>query len=148
MGTIECYTEESSSQLILALIDKFGPIPNPEDIEIVCCDVACGLHKFLAKRAPHNDVLSQYYNLEYVLDAFHRNKHTEEECMPGGRFNVRSDKFKYLFGANLEAAESSFKGVNKFKNTLNYMTAGKRMVFLALFEDAFNYKKYKGAAVD
>ena len=83
-----------------------------------------------------------------MLDAFHGDKHTEEECMSEGRFNVRSDEFKYLFGANLEATESSFKAVNKFKNTLNYMTAGKRMVFLALFEDAFNYRKYKGAAVD
>ena len=69
--------------------------------------------------------------------------HKNPECRAGvnGKYNPRLDKFKYLFGSNLEAAEVSFLILNKFKNTCNYMTAGKRMTFITLLEDALNYKK-------
>ena len=60
-----------------------------------------------------------------------------------GKYNPRLDKFKYLRGSNLEAAETSFVILNKFKNSCNYMTAAKRMTFFTLLEDALNYRKEK-----
>lgn len=143
LGTYEAYTQESPSQLVMALVDKFGLNPDPNDLKIVCLDIACAVHPFLEKRAQHNEVLARYAKLDFVLDTFHAKHHKNPECMvnSNGKYNPKLDKYKYLFGSNLEAAETSFVILNKFKNTCNYMTAGKRMTFITLLEDTLNYKK-------
>ena len=145
LGTYELYTQESPSQLVLALIDKFGEYPKDDELKVVCVDIACAVHPFLVNRAKDNIVLARYANLEFVLDTFHADKHRMPQCMVGveGKYNPRLDKFKYLRGSNLEAAETSFVILNKFKNSCNYMTAAKRMTFFTLLEDALNYRKEK-----
>ena len=59
LRTIESYTKESSSQLVMALVDCFGLDPKPEDIRCVVADVACGLSKFLDERGKLNETLKK-----------------------------------------------------------------------------------------
>ena len=71
LGTYDCYTHESLSQIgiygnfefyqcnetsnfdifsVLTLIDKFGLKPDENEIKIISYDVACGLAPFLEHR--------------------------------------------------------------------------------------------------
>ena len=77
----------------------------------------------------------------------------KECCLPSGpnaKYNPRLKQFEYLRGSNLEAAENSFRAVNKHKsstksviicenfflnNFFSYMTAGRRMVYFLILED-------------
>ena len=78
----------------------------------------------------------------------------KECCLPEGpkaKYNPRMKKFEFLRGSNLEAAEYSFKAINKHKSStksgfllyvfleillcFSYMTAGRRMVYFLILED-------------
>ena len=136
LGTYECYTKESTSQLVLCLIDKFGMVPSSEEIKVIVADVACGLHPFLEERKHLNGTFKLYSELTFVLDTFHGDKviistfvalcncivikHVRECCLPSGpnaKYNPRLKQFEYLRGSNLEAAEYSFKAINKHKSS-------------------------------
>ena len=74
LGTYECYTKESTSQLILCLIDKFGMVPKSDEIKVIVADVACGLHPFLEERKHLNETFKLYSEISFVLDTFHGDK--------------------------------------------------------------------------
>ena len=78
----------------------------------------------------------------------------KESCLPSGpnaKYNPRLKQFDYLRGSNLEAAENSFRAVNKHKSStkfviiceefflkfffFSFMTAGRRMVYFLIIED-------------
>ena len=139
LRTIESYTKESSSQLVMALVDCFGLDPKPEDIRCVVADVACGLSKFLDERGTLNETLKKYSELDFVVDSFHVSSHKQKGCEPGGKYHPNNPKFDYLKGTQFEAAESSFKALNKHKNSLNYMSGARRIMFIMLLEDTLNF---------
>ena len=143
LGTYESFTHESPSQHIAALVDKFGLDPSPDEITGVVMDIACSVHPYLVKKGHDNEVLQKYGNLTWLLDTFHADTHRKPECIngPEGVYNPRLPKHSNIFGSRLEAAESSFRQMNKLKSSLNYMTAGKRMMFITLFEDSLNYRQ-------
>ena len=110
-------------------------IPNSEEVKVIVADVACGLHPFLEERKHLNGTFKLYSELPFVLDTFHGDKvnihngcrcisiifkHVKECCLPSGpkaKYNPRLKHFEYLRGSNLEAAEYSFKAINKHKSS-------------------------------
>ena len=138
LGTIESYTKESASQLVMALVDRFGVEPNQSEIKCVIADVACGLSKFLDERGKMNETLKKYSELDFVVDSFHVKTHKKKECQPGEKFHPSHPKFSYLEGTHFEAAETSFVALNKCKQMLNKMTGARRIVFIMLLEDVLN----------
>ena len=74
LGTYECYTKESLSQLLLCLIDKFGSEPDPTELKVIVADVACGLCPFVMDRKHTNEAFHNFSKLTFVLDTFHGDK--------------------------------------------------------------------------
>ena len=54
LGTYECYTKESSSQLMLSLIDKFGSQPEETELKVIVTHVACEVKPFVDERENEN----------------------------------------------------------------------------------------------
>ena len=141
LGTWDMFTRESLSQMFLAILDKFGPNPSEDEIAIVVADVACGLHPFIESRGKQNEIFNKYAKLRYCLDTFHGDNHRKPTCLPSGeeaKYNPRLPAFKDLFGANLEAAENSFRAMNDHKSVTRYMTGAKRLVYFLIIEDMLN----------
>ena len=75
MLKLQSFTRESLTQLFLSLVDTLGVDPSPEDVKVVCCNVACGLHPFIndpGKKA-RDIVFRNYSKLSYVLSKQYQN---------------------------------------------------------------------------
>jgi len=140
----EIYHAESLTQWTTSMIDTFGLYPRKRDIKWVCGDRACGFCPFLEKRAAAgNDVIKRYLKVikGFPLDKFHAKGHKQPQCLDHGdaaKFHPSLQRFSALKGTNWEAAEQSFRSLNEFSGSLNYMTYGKRIVLITVINDEFN----------
>ena len=114
------YTSESLSSVFTYLIDIFGKEPRSEDLKGIVYDRACGLHPFLSRLAKaRNEVAFRYEKLDYIVDIFHVEKHTESKCLlerGDCLYHPHLDKFAYVRQMNTEVAEQSFSRINPFKS--------------------------------
>ena len=80
----EMYSAESLSNVFTYLIDIFGEDPRPCDLKGIVYDRACELHPFTCRLAREgNFAASKYQDLNYLVDIFHVEKHTQEKCILG-----------------------------------------------------------------
>ena len=140
----EMYSHESLSNVFLYLIDLFGEEPAVEDILGIAYDRACDLEPFILRLAAEgNTIAKSYGDLDYLVDIFHCEGHTQAKCVlgnPNCQYHPHLEKFSHVRKMNTEVAEQSFHIINPFKYMTRKMSYGRRLLFLKFIDDNFNYR--------
>ena len=107
----EMFTCESLSDVFVKLIDVFRKEPQNKDLRAIVYDRACDLRPFLQRLS--NECATSYGNLDYIVDSFHVEGHTQNKCQI-----THSDCLyhplipKFHRGMNTDIAEQSFINLN------------------------------------
>ena len=139
----EMYTSESLSDIFTYLVDYFGNSPNKDDLVGIVYDRSCDLHPFLERLSKEgNSVATNYANLDFVVDSFHVQMHTQDKCILKSekcRYHPKLERYSHVRNMNSEIAEQSFgKSLNSFKCSTRKMTYSKRLLFLKFMDDSAN----------
>ena len=81
----EMYTKESCTQVLLFLLRTFcGDVEDLKRLRYLGYDRACGLVPFLRNQAKSGSAGAKVLleNVQFLVDIFHVEKHTERVCMP------------------------------------------------------------------
>lgn len=136
----EMYTSESLSDVFLCLLDTFGS--TPEHINGIVYDRACGLHPFITRLSSEgNKPAKNYEILDYIVDIFHVEKHTQPKCILQNEnclYHPHLTKFSKVKGMNTEVAEQSFSQLNRFKYMSRKMSYSKRLLFFKFIDHSHN----------
>ena len=147
LGNFEMYTAESLSSVFTYLLDLFGESPNPAHLKGIVYDRACDLYPFIKRLSCEgNNASKNYLQMDYIVDCFHVEKHTQPKCTLGNQecmFHPGLKKFSHVKKMNTEIAEQSFSKLNPFKYATRKMNYGKRLLFLKLIDHAFNKRLSK-----
>jgi len=105
-------------------------------------DRACDLHPFIKRLSREGNFSSKnYLFLDYIVDSFHVEKHTEMKCLLGNPeclYHPGLKKFDYVKKMSTEIAEQSFSKLNSFKYATRKMNYGKRLLFLKFVDHSYN----------
>ena len=141
----EMYTAESLSSVVVQLVDLFGPDPDPELLSGIAYDRVCGLHPFFRRLAGEgNSVAGQYEKLDFMVDLFHIEGHTENKCKLSSdecAYHPKLPKFQKYDGFNSEVAEQSFNILTGYKYGTRKMSYSKRLLFFKFIDDSFIERK-------
>lgn len=129
------------------MVDLFGTNPSENDLKGIVYDRSCDLHPFLNCLARENNPVAEiYYNMEFIVDIFHCEKHTQSKCVlthPDCQYHPHLPKFAHVRNMNTEVAEQSFNRVNPFKYITRKMSHCRRLLFLKLLDENFNNRASK-----
>ena len=99
---------------------------------------ACDLKPFLVNQAKKKAVLVLFLLLErveFLVDKFHCEKHTELTCMPPDNpkyeYHPSLPKFAEIHGSNTESCEQGFWRLNRYKYSTRYMTINEIFTFIS-----------------
>ena len=105
-------------------------------------DRACDLHRFISRLDKEGSQSAKGYSkMNYIVDVFHAEKHTEPCC------DLKNDlcvyhpdlpKFEYVRLMNMEIAEQTFHVLNPLKHITRNMTYAKRLCLMKFVDDDFN----------
>ena len=141
----EMYTAESLSSVFILMVDLFGQHPDPRVLRGVAYDRACGLDPFIGRLANEGNVAAkEYKQLDFMVDLFHIEGHTEKKCNLSSDeclYHPKLPKFEHYAGFNSEVAEQSFNIINPYKYSTRKMSYSKRLLFLKFIDDSYNVKK-------
>ena len=142
LANFEMYTAESLSSVFTYLLDLFGESPQPSDLSGIVYDRACDLHPFIERlHREGNFAASKYQNLDFIVDAFHVENHTQAKCLlghPECYYHPDLPKFSRVSNMNTEVAEQSFSRLNPFKYATRRMNYSKRLLFLKFVDHSSN----------
>ena len=139
----EMFTSESLSSVFTWLVDLFPSTPDLFTfLRGIVYDRACDLKPFIRRLAKEgNSVAAEYLKLQYIVDIFHCEKHTEPKCVlgnPACEFHPHLEEFLHVRNMNTEVAEQSFNLINPFKYMTRKMAYGKRLLFFKFLDEHYN----------
>lgn len=144
----ELYTCESCTQVLLFLLRTFckpsQDVSYFKRLRFLGYDRACDLHPYLINQALKGSAGAKLLveNVQFLVDKFHCNKHTEPCCMPlsnpNCKYNPELPRFSDIHNANTESCEQGFFRLNKYKHMTKHMTQYKRMFFFNEINNHFN----------
>eukprot|EP00111_Clytia_hemisphaerica_P014383 TCONS_00042382-protein len=136
----EMYTSESLSSVFLYLIDTFGE--TAQNLSGIVYDRSCGLHPFIQRLSNEGNLIAKKYEaLDFIVDIFHVEKHTQPKCMlphVDCLYHPFLDRFGRVRGLNTEVAEQSNSQLNRFKYMTRKMSYCKRLLFFKFIDDTHN----------
>lgn len=126
----EMFTCESPTQRYLFLVFTFGRGCDFDGLRYVAYDRACDLHPFLCNLERKGAYFAKHLlrNVEFLVDIWHVDKHSESCCQPPGpvinpasRYRPKHPHFKEILGCNTECTEQAFKWLNSYKKINFFM---------------------------
>ena len=142
----EMYTKESCTQVLLFLLRTFcGDVEDLKRLRYLGYDRACGLVPFLRNQAKSGSAGAKVLleNVQFLVDIFHVEKHTERVCMPlqnnpECEYHPHLPKFHAIKNTNTESCEQGFKRLNTYGQLTRKMTQYKRNVLFWFVNEKFN----------
>ena len=143
----EMYTAESLSSVFSWMVDLFSPNPDKVQIRGIVYDRACDLKPFVRRLSNEgNKIATNYLGMEYIVDIFHCEKHTEAKCIlshPSCEYHPHLERFNYVKNMNTEIAEQAFSAINPFKFMTRKMSYAKRLLFFKFMDENYNSRLLK-----
>ena len=113
-----------------------------QDLRLIVYDRSCDLHPFIMRLSREgNEAAKHYETLDFVVDGFHVQKHTEDKCnikSPACIYHPGLPRYHEYKGMNTEIAEQSFNKLNMFKYSTRKMTYSRRLSFFKFLDDTVN----------
>lgn len=144
----ELYTCESATQVFLFLLKTFyrpsQDVSYSQLLRYLGYDRTCDLHPYLKKQAAQGSAGAKFLlqHVQFLVDTFHCNKHTEPCCMPLDnpkcKYNPRLHRFSEIHGVNTQSCEQGFVRLNMYKHVTKHLTRYKRMFFFHEMNNHFN----------
>ena len=110
-------------------------------------DRSCDFEPFIFIEAANgNEIANNFLSLDYIVDVFHAEKHTEPKCVLGNadcKYHPDLEKFAYVRDMNTEIAEQSFHILNPLKHITRNMTYARRLCLLKIVDHDFNSRLTK-----
>ena len=126
----EMFTCESATQVFLFLLRTFCRSSQDHSyfqrLRYLGYDRTCDLHPYLKKQAVNGSAGANLLlnHVQFLVDQFHCNKHTEQCCMPldnpNCKYNPKLPRFQEIHGANTESCEQGFFRLNMYKHATKH----------------------------
>ena len=142
LGFEEMYTCESPTQAYLFVLKHFFKDERrSSNLKYLGYDRSCDLHPFLCNLAKQGNEFAKLLldELEFLVDLFHCNKHTEVSCYPPEnpqcKYHPHLPKFREIHSVNMQCAEQVFTWMSRLKNLFQKMSGWKfRFLLYVLIE--------------